>query len=132
MTQITNSGSSLFSGFTGLFSRAFSGVGSICGKAVTIISSATSPITSRIPFSFHPITTRFKSMPKLGKVAVVVLTAGAAVAVVLKLLGKKQVINPAHPAVPPAASNDGSNIGPAHAAVPAAEGKDGSGEQQDS
>jgi hypothetical protein len=71
-------------------------------------------------------------MPKLGKVAVVVLTAGAAVAVVLKLLGKKQVINPAHPAVPPAASNDGSNIGPAHAAVPAAEGKDGSGEQQDS
>ncbi len=89
MAPITNSGSSLFSGFTGLFTRAFSGVGSLCGKAVTTISSAASPITNRIPFSFSPITTRFNAMPKLGKITVVVLTVGAVVAVAHKVLSKK-------------------------------------------
>ena len=89
MAPITNSGSSLFSGFTGLFTRAFSGVGSLCGKAVTTISSAASPITNRIPFSFSPITTRFNAMPKWGKITVVVFTVGAVVAVAHKVLSKK-------------------------------------------
>lgn len=100
MTTITNSGSSLFSGFTGLFSRAFSGVGTICGKAVTIISSAASPITNRIPLSFSPITTRFNAMPKWGKAAAVILTVGAIVAVAHRILSKKAA--PAASAAPAA------------------------------
>ena len=107
MTTITNSGSSLFSGFTGLFSRAFSGVGTICGKAVTIISSATSPITSRIPLSFQPIATRFNAMPKFGKAAVVILTVGAIVAVAHRILSKK-----AAPAAPAASAEHGSTAAP--------------------
>jgi len=108
MTTITNSGSSLFSGFTGLFSRAFSGVGTIPGKAVTIISSAASPITSRIPLSFQPIATRFNAMPKFGKAAVVILTVGAIVAVAHRILSKKAA--PAAPAAPAASAASAAKV----------------------